>query len=134
MNKHKFKEGDWCYNEFDLNMIKELNEDGITGLTNGYIESWGHHVDELFPQTLLIKTISEEYEYNHKKIMNLKTNSLNIPDIRRKFVVMWMECCNDKKENIKKHYEKLYKFVDEITKKVNEIKETKIEGINIFSR
>jgi hypothetical protein len=60
----KFKKGDWCFCEFKLQQIMEMNGTKITEVSDGYVRHSGSDLsNRCFPLDSNIKTISDNVLY-----------------------------------------------------------------------
>jgi len=123
--KTDWKENEMCFFEFKLSEIKKLDENQVE-ISDGYFRIHSNKEDAFprcFPVTLNIKTISEIYSIDSDKIHKEGLPGLNYPDIHRWLVQHWSITCQkpDNIEFIRKRYDELEKFTDEIFEKVKEI-------------
>jgi hypothetical protein len=131
--KHAFKVGDWCYCEFELSQIMEIENGRITDISTGYIRMGSHDLsDRCFPLDKNIKVISEEFQLYREKLHKDGSVNLNYPRIHEWLVEKWVETCKDKPENVSIHYTELRRFYNEIVKFHEEMKSKTVEGINVF--
>lgn len=128
------KIGDWCFKEFKLSQIKEIEKGRITSTSDGYFvsSSWDLN-DRCFPLDLEVLRSSSEVEYWSDKLHACK-QKLNYPDINRKLVEIWVEMCENKDnvEKLKASYEKVRNFAQAVIDKSNALKENVVEGVSIF--
>ncbi len=137
----QWKKGDWCFCDFKLQQIEEMEKDKVTSVTDGYIIRGGYSInDSCFPLTMLNKIISGEYKLFSKKIHALNMNSLNYPDIASWLESHWVETCkmceavDDNNKLIEKRFKELKIFCDDILKRVDEMKKENVHGISLFRR
>lgn len=137
MKKPNFKQGDWCFCEFELRQVKRTEGDRITEVSNGFISHSSLDLsDRCYPLEMKYKLISDEVNYWNKEFHNLKNNALNHPDLNRKLIEMWCELCDnaDNEEVLKKLYRNLSEFGNTIVSKVRDLSYEEVEGIRIFRR
>jgi hypothetical protein len=92
----KWKVGDRCYWEFKEGTVKEMQGERVTGLTDGCVGMYGYDLREVMqPDTDFVKTVSARF-YNLMKPFYDMNCGLNIPDIHRWFVALWMDVCEGK--------------------------------------
>jgi len=135
-----FKVGDWCYNEFELKIIKNMVGEEVEEVSTGYLNLFGRFLT-CFPLTLEIKMISENFKFwedeIRKKDKEVNAN-LNWPGIHGRFVDRWEKCCEAHLANKPKEREKFYEDVEGFAKKwINKLSEEQskeIDGIPIFRR
>lgn len=135
MKEPKFKKGEWCFCEFTLKQVKETKDDRITSVTDGYFEHGGSDLsDRCYPLDLNIKRISDEVNYWSKKFHDLKTNSLNHPDLNRELISRWVEMCEakDDHQKLQKLYDSLSEFGNAVISKVRDLSDETIGGVRIF--
>ena len=139
--KLDWKEGDWCFCEFKLQLIKKTSiySDAITvnEVSDGHCSHSGSFLnDKCYPLDIMIKRISDIFLYYSDKLHAHDDVEFKrvFPDIYRELVKRWCLCCDDKddKKKIKKHYSQLqtwyYETVNDI-KGLRNIKLKKIENV-----
>lgn len=112
MKKIKFKKGDWCFCEFRLQQITNIEEDRITEVSDFMCRMYGYDIsDRCFPLDLVIKGCSDKVYYLWEEFLELK-NGLNYPYLHRELVRRWVEMCKNKddKKKLKELYDDLDKF------------------------
>jgi len=132
---NKWKVGDWCFFEFELYQIQECNEEIVGEVTNGCVACSGKDLsDRCFPLDLRIKVISEEFYLYSDKIHKLNYNSLNIPDIHRYMVNLWVDTCNHKDNNefIKNNYSILKNLYNKITESIDNVSKNTFDNVMLF--
>jgi len=135
MKEPKFKQGEWCFCEFTLKLVKETKEDRITSVSDGYFEHGSYDLsDRCYPLTLEIKRISDEVNYWSKKFHELKNNSLNHPDLNRELISRWVEMCEakDDHEKLRKLFDSLSEFGTAVITKVRDLGGEEVQGVRIF--
>ena len=130
----KLKQGDWCFKEYELHQVKSIEGDRVE-LSDGYCVSTtfdNYICGRCFPVTLEIKVISGEYKYHYQKLNEITHVNLNWPDICRKLEQLWINDCvrHENGENIT--YNELHRFVNDILKKCEGIKNESVNGISII--
>lgn len=135
--EQKFKKGDWCFCEFELQQIMETDGDRITSVSDGVLMLGGRDLsDRCFPLDMSIKRISDNVAYWNKEIHQLKYNSLNHPDINRELIRRWVELCENKddQKRLEKLSESLSVFCKSVIQKVREISTEQVNGVSIFRK
>jgi hypothetical protein len=135
MKEPKFKEGEKCYHCFELVTVKITNKDKIEEVTDGFFSCSSYDLsDYCFPDNAQIKNISEYVKNMYKLVSNLNGN-LNFPEIRRRFVDIWIDMCinidNDKElEGLSM---KLDNFASTIIERYKQYKTIEVDDIKIFN-
>jgi len=132
-----FRQGDWCFCEFKLQQIKEMEKNCITSVTDGNFSHGSSDLsDRCYPLEMKYKQISENVDYWKKKIQELNNNSLNYPDIHRAFIEKWCEMCDnaDDHDKLRILYDKLAEFSRTIISKVQDSRTEIVDGVRIFGR
>jgi len=135
MSDLKFKKGDFCFYEFELFQVITTEEDRITSVDDGTIISSGYDLSyKCYPVDLKVKNISDEVKYWYGKIKNIGFNSINYPEIKEKFVEIWIELCKNKDnpQELNPILKDFHSFGNEIIEKIYEIKKLTINGTKIF--
>ena len=133
--KYMIKKGEWCFFEFKLCQVMEIENDSIKEVSDGFFRTSGSDLsDRCFPLDMKIKQISDNVNYWREKFHELKNNSLNHPDLNRELVKRWIELCENKNndEKLKKLYEELNNFSNSVIRKVNDLNFENVEGVNLF--
>jgi hypothetical protein len=136
MKKFKFRQGDWCFCEFNLQQIKEMKGDCITSVSDGYFSHGGSDLsDRCYPLEMKYKLISNEVNCWSRKIHELNDN-LNYPDINRALIERWCDMCDnaDDHEKLQKLYNNLADFGNAIINKVRDTRSEYVDGVRIFGR
>lgn len=135
MEKIEWKVDDWCFCEYKLQQIMEVDENGdVRDVSDGNFRHSGYLTDRCYPVDMKVKRISEHVSYWRDKFHKLNHNSLNMPDINRALVDKWCEMC-DNREDLEKWKElgaNLDDFCEKIVAKVNGVKDDTVEGVMIF--
>ncbi len=132
-----FKQGDWCFCEFKLQLIKEMRENCITSVSDGYFSHGSSDLsDRCYPLEMKYKLISEEVNHWSKKLHALDNSSLNYPDIHQSLVQRWCEMCDnaDDHDKLQDLYNKLTSFGNAIVNKVHDTRSEFVDGVRIFGR
>jgi hypothetical protein len=136
MSKPKFNPGDWCFCEFELRQIKEMSDDRITCVTDGYFSHGGNDLaDRCFPIEMKIKQSSDEVETWYKDIRQVAGKlNINYPDIRQKFIELWVHLCENTEDEIlyTKYWKELQEFGSDLSRKLGEMKYEEVHGIKII--
>ena len=141
MNKEqqdiKWKVGDWCFFEYELVQIKEVEKDGrVTCLSDGYFKTGSFDArDRIFPLDLQGEIISEYFESKYKTLKRLQgSQALNFPGIHKWFVQEWVRQMSKRNlDNFDNSWpNNLLDFVRKIEEKFNNISCLKVENIKII--
>lgn len=106
----------WCFFEFELFQIKEMEDDRVTEITNGYTTGGSFDFsDRIKPLTLPYKIASEEVHAVSRRLHKEGPRGLNFPDIHRYLVDIWLRLCdaydvNLQGNHIRAIYDELYEF------------------------
>lgn len=138
MKKPKYQVRDWVVYEFEIAMIKAMDENKIQEVSTGTISTSGHELNsQCYPLTLASKVIAEYYKHYSDKLHSLKAH-LNMPDIHRHIVRLWiagMECHLDKNEaGLIAKENQLKDFYQEVESIVNDKTNITVDGVRIFIR
>lgn len=137
MVKSKFQKGDWCFCEFRLQQIMNVDGNRITEVSDGIMIMLSNDLsDRCFPLDLSIKICSDNVAYWSKRFHELNNNSLNYPDLKRELINRWIVMCENKddKDKLQELYDSLSKFGNAVIKRVNELKHEEIDGVALFRR
>jgi hypothetical protein len=132
----KFKVGDWCFYEFELHQIKEMDGAMVISVSNGNSTRFSN-VDltkDCFPLTIPIKLVSEEAMDRLNTISQAGGNRVNYPDLHTKVVSIWSEICNniDNNEIAGRHKSELSQFTKVVIEEINKTKNTTVFGVEIY--
>jgi hypothetical protein len=132
----KFKQGDWCFCEFELKQIVKIEDNCIKEITDGYSNHMSSDLsNRCFPLNISIKRISHTVHYWSEEFFKFRGKSLNYPDLHRELVRRWVEMCeNSDKPIFSTLYNNLEQFAKSVISKVNSVDYEEVEGIKIFSR
>jgi len=135
-----FKVGDWCYYDFDLNLIKEMRGKCVTLVSTGYINTFGNSLD-CFPLIVEIKLISENFKSWEDKIRESAKSvnaNINWPGLHGRFVTEWIRCCYAQlkhQENlVSKYFDEIECFAKKWIDKLTIESSQEIDGVPIFRR
>lgn len=117
-----FKEGDWCFCEFQLVQIKEMKDNQVKEVTDGYIEHGGNLTEECFPLNFEVVYISEKFRDYWKAIT--KTRHPQIGVIHSSLIRQWIECCQ--KRDDEQEVFMICKLVEDLVKRVQKAVELDI--------
>lgn len=134
-NMPSAKVGDWCFCEYKLSQIMEMDEGRITEVSDSMFRHSGHDLsDRCFPLSLMNCNISMCFQDMSDKIHSKGSNSLNYPDIHRHLVELWVNACTnaDVKEKAQKLIEDGNKFIQEILDKCQSLNHLSVQGIPLF--
>lgn len=130
----KWKVGDWCFCQFKLMQIVEMEGDVVTSVTDGSFRLSSSSLNNVcFELNLRNKNISDTVAYYSDKVHQLKHNALNHPDINRELIKRWVEMCltNGERE-LKEMYESIGRFYQQIHSYVDTERYKTIEGVSII--
>jgi hypothetical protein len=130
-----FKEGDWCFCDFELQQITEIKDGLIKETKNGYLSHGGHDLtDDCFPLDLSVKNISQTVMGWRNRFHNIKNNSLNYPDLNRKLIGMWRFMCENKDdvEALRELYDELDDFGNSIVQATDDLSTMEVGGVKLF--
>lgn len=84
MKKEVFKEGDWCFSNYELCQVVRMKGIEVVEVSTGIISRSGHYLTEsCFHLDMAIKNISDNFAYWANKLHGVKGVNLNYPDIIR---------------------------------------------------
>ena len=139
--KIEYKVGDWCFHNFELVQILEMEEGNITEVSTGVIRTSSSSLnDRCFPLDLGIKNISSTTKYWYDKLHSSDNRSLNYPDIVRELERLWAGVCDiyikEGKESsrLEEANSKIAIFAKKIIEQVENTRDIYVEGVRIFSR
>ena len=130
-----FKKGDWCFCEFKLQQIMEMNGQKVTEVSDGmFRHSSSDLSDRCFPIDMTIKILSDNASYWMDRFHSLEVNGLNYPDLSRAIIGRWVELClnKDDKEKIKELSTELSSFGNCVIEAVKNSSSTIIDGVSLF--
>lgn len=133
----RWKEGDWCFCEFKLNLIKDVKNSQVREVSDGVIcQSSNSLNDRCFALDLGIKNIADTVKWYSDKLHAFKNVKLNYPDIHRYLVSQWVKACLNKDDNVavENIYQELNDFWREIEDRGLNVKATTVQGISVFGR
>jgi hypothetical protein len=132
--EQRFKEGDWCFCEFELKQIVVMDGNCITSVTNGFIRSSSLDLsDRCYPLDLKVKTISDSVKYWSDKFHKIKLN-INHPDLNRELINRWTDICDARfnEEKCKALMQSLDEFGKSIVEACEDLKCKEIAGVKLF--
>jgi hypothetical protein len=135
MKKLKFKQGEWCFCEFKLQLIMKTKENRITEVSDGMFNLVSSDLsDRCYPLELKVKRISDTVVYWSEKFHELKNNALNHPDLNKELIRRWVELCNHRedKNRSKELYDSLSNFSSSVLRKVEDLNLEEVEGVRLF--
>jgi hypothetical protein len=106
----KFEKGDWCFCEFKLQQILEVDGDKVREVSDGSFRlSSSDLSDRCYPLDLKVKRISDSVSYYRDKLHEIKSLNLNYPDLNRELIGRWCEMCNVRNDDkmLQKKYDEL---------------------------
>ena len=126
---NKFEVGQWVFFEYELAQITDMEEGRVTGRTNGYTRLSSHDLsDRCFPLTLATKMATDSTDYWRKKMS--AASGLNMPDIHRKLVELWVAICEaDGEKQQKAAYDHLNTFGQGI---IDATSPKYVDGVSVY--
>ena len=137
MKNLKFKQGEWCFCEFKLQLVMETEENRITGVSDGMFRLGSSDLsDRCYPLELDVKRISDTIAHWSTKFHELKNNALNHPDLNRELIRRWVELCDHRKDEnrLNELYENLSNFSNSVLRKVQDLNYEEVEGVSLFRK
>jgi len=137
METTKFNKGEWCFYDFELCQVTEVEENRITEVQDGIATHSGSDLSETcYPLEMSVKRISDSVAYWSDKFHELKNNALNHPDLHRELIEMWVELCEnrDNEARLRKLYDKLNDFGRSVLQRVHELSLEEVGGVYLFRR
>ena len=130
----KFNKGDWCFCEFKLQQVQEIEDDRITRVSDGHFTMSGRDLSDVcYPLNMRIKLISDTVAYWSAEFHNLKYYKLNHPDLNRELIKRWIEMCECTQNNdLETLYENLNNFVLKVIDKVKKSDFSEVECIELI--
>ena len=136
MDNKQFNVDEWVYHDFELVLIKEMDDDKITHVSDGSFSIMGTDMNKYcFPIDMNIKKISDLVKQKWDEILDLDFKSLNHYDIKRKFIEYWVFMCENVDEDNEVYTDYLNKFLafsETIINKIKELKSLEVNNIKIF--
>lgn len=133
----QWKVNDWCFSNFELCQIREMNGNVITEVSDGAISRSGRNLNDCcFPLDMKIKRISDSVYYWYRKLHDIQGVNLNYPDIVRHLEGKWIVMCEniDNEKLVKELYESLSEFCRSVIAKAQSMRYESVEGISIIRR
>ena len=130
-----FKVGDWCFCEYKLSQIMEMEDGRITEVSDSMFRHSSRDLsDRCFPLSLWNCNISMNFQLMSERIHRKGNNSLNYPDIHRHLVALWMDACSfgEDKEKIQKVIDDGNKFIQEILDQCHSLNQLNVRGVPLF--
>lgn len=131
-----FNLGQWIWCEHKLQQIKEMEDDQVTCVTDGYLSISSRSInDRCFPMDIRAKLVSEEYAGAYDRLHKTGRGlNLNFPDIHRWFVAEWAGVMQKRHDDeaVKSGYERLRTFERELTDAVEKAAATTAGGLRLF--
>jgi len=129
----KWKKDDWCYYQFELYQILEVDNDGnVTVVTNGSGETSGNLA--CFPLTIANKYSAELTKKCYNSIRDEANRmNLNYPEIINWFNEEWEKTCLSSNKD---EYNQILNYIketsEEIINEITNIQLIKVEDIRLF--
>lgn len=108
----KWHVGDWCFYDFKLVVIEEMNGDSVKGVCDGFFNFGGVKNDMIYPLTMKNKVISDAVSCFYTELTEINRN-LNFPLLHNYFVQKWHEVMRDVKKS-NDVYDELRKFIKDV--------------------
>jgi hypothetical protein len=132
---YKFKVNEWCFCEFKLQQITDMEGDRVTSVSDGMsILCSSDLSDRCFPLDLKIKRITDAVAESYD-LLHLKSKvNLNYPDLKRAFVSRWVEGCKvkDDEKYFSAWLASFRGFNNAIWDKINQTKDFEVEGVRLL--
>lgn len=132
---NNWKVNDWCFCEFKLQQITEVEEGRVTSVSDGRFSLGSYDLsDRCYPLDLSIKRVSDSVAYYSDKFHKLNIPGFNYPDFNRELISRWVNLCDHVKDNdtIKKLYDELQEFCNNIERTINNQRDVSIAGFNLY--
>lgn len=131
---NSFKEGDWCFCEFQLMEILKVENGIIKSVTNGYATTSGDFTDRCYEISVEIKRISDYVKKWSDKFHDIGLVSLNYPDLKHALITKWMEMCNARydKEALYILEQKFFDFCTKVENAIEGIKKIHVDGLKLI--
>ena len=133
--KPKFEKGTWIFCEFELQQVKETEENRITSVTSGHLQMGGHDLsDRCFEINMRTKIASDNVQYWNRQFHDTKgSNALNHPDLNRALIERWVAICEEKNDEKRQVlYDKLSEFGRAVLEKIRDARFQEVEGVSVF--
>lgn len=138
----KFKVGDWVVHEYNVVMIKRMQNGKVKEVSDGSMCQSSSDLT-VFPLTLRNRYLVDWFHYKYEEIIKHGGRGLNYPDIHRYFSSRFNEACalpdSEKSgEKLKAIQDRTSNFVTETIKlkkaidRVSAAHEAKVEAFNAF--
>ena len=134
--KTNWKVGDWCFYQFDLKQISEVEGGVVTSVRDKYFSTSANNLNnDIFPISFNIEDISRQYKDVYDRIYTAGNRmNLNFPDIVRWLSSEWTDCARkcDDNDYISIKLAILDKFSDGVIERINSFKKSEVNGIKLF--
>ena len=131
----QWKQGDWCFHEFNLCEVTKCQNGVITELSDGFFCMSGTNLNYgTFPLSKSTKVVSEAFAKLHDRLHALKAGALNHPDFKRYLVQKWVDCF-DADRTVEQCHElqrEAAAFVARIEEHVHGLNNVVVDGVRIF--
>ena len=122
MSNKNFKISDWCFCEFKLSQIQDIDNGQVREISTGFIVMSGLLSDRCFPLSKHVLMASSEADHWKKELHSRMVP--NMPDVHRKLVRLWCEICESEgdEKRTEKSYEAIRAFAKGIIDRVDDLK------------
>lgn len=135
--KTVFQVGDWCFCEYKLQQIMEMEGDQVTSVSDGRFRHSGSSLnDRCFPLDLRVKNISDTVAAYMDDLHRERSVNLNYPDLNRELIRRWAALCQvkDDDEALRAGYDSLSAFMRSVRESIQKVKYEQVEGVSLFIR
>lgn len=129
----EYKKGDWCFHDYELVQILEVDGGRITEVSDGSFRKCGNSLD-VQPLSLRNNRLCDYWTYYERELRKAEgRTNLNWPDIHRYFVDTWNQAClTETNEGLVAIQDTLKKFVDTAIAEILGAKQKEIDGVGLF--
>lgn len=135
--KAKWKVGDWCYWDFQLSEVLQVDKEGrVSNLSNGYISGGAYdNRPSMVPVTLQNKVIAEAVEHAKEEVREAESGvGLNWPDIAREFEQLWLEYVDAAEAGVADAWKPVHDFKLALLQAIKNQRAVKIGNLRVFGR
>jgi hypothetical protein len=132
----KWKVGDWCLFEHEVQQIKEMEGERVTSVSDGSFSLSGRDLtDRCWPMSLAGKRAADYFEHE-SSALHREGGVVNWPDLARAICERFdaaMAVIDDEKR-LDAVYKSAAEFFKEIRERVREQQQTVVGGVRLFVR